>query len=235
MGKILLILVACIAPSLFFLTYIYFKKERGHREPLRCVALAFSCGMIAAPIAYFIFEGMTHLPYYSKLSRIWLVNDQKELFAYIMFAVAPLEELLKFTAVWISVFRMREFDQPADGIVYSSTAALGFATVENWYFMWFVEEVVWTRAVTLPFNHILFSSFIGYGLGVSIVSKRWRFWIVLIGLALSIIYHGLYDYILLNEQLSDFFIIPFVLLLWFWMTTVFGKLQNMKHLKRVHW
>ncbi len=46
--------------------------------------------------------------------------------------VAPVvEEVLKFSVVFYCVYRLPEFDEPVDGIVYAAATGLGFAALEN--------------------------------------------------------------------------------------------------------
>ncbi len=49
----------------------------------------------------------------------------------LFFVVGPVEELIKLLVVYLYVYRRPEFDEPLDGVVYSATAALGFAAIEN--------------------------------------------------------------------------------------------------------
>src|SRR5262249_49703900 len=45
--------------------------------------------------------------------------------------VGPIEELLNFRVVFFFAYRRKEFDEPLDGVIFSTTAALGFAAIEN--------------------------------------------------------------------------------------------------------
>ena len=114
-----------------------------------------------------LFEGVESVPFYEDLTQLYLVNDIKK-FLYAVFAVGIVEEVSKFLILWVFItYRHIEFDEPVDGVVYAAAVALGFATIENWYFMSEVEGPVWSRAITLPFNHVLFSSFWGAALGIA--------------------------------------------------------------------
>jgi RsiW-degrading membrane proteinase PrsW (M82 family) len=84
------------------------------------------------------------------------------------FAIAaPLGEAAKVAAVW-PAFRSRHFDEPYDGIVYASAAALGFATVESAMLLQAHAEspALWMARVlfALP-AHVFFASAWGWGLG----------------------------------------------------------------------
>jgi hypothetical protein len=47
-----------------------------------------------------------------------------------------------------------------------------------------------------------------------------------VSLPLSFIYHGLFDFIVLSPSVSPLFILPMVLLLWYWLSLSLRKLQD---------
>ncbi len=87
---------------------------------------------------------------------------------YLFLFVAPVQELAKVAAMW-PAFRSKHFNEPVDGVVYSSTAALGFG------FVGLLEvglglhgptaglEVV--RALLALPAHVFFAAAWGYALG----------------------------------------------------------------------
>ena len=50
---------------------------------------------------------------------------------------AWVEELLKFLVLYFIVLRRSEFNEPMDGIVYGVTVSLGFATYENYSYVFY--------------------------------------------------------------------------------------------------
>lgn len=80
--------------------------------------------------------------------------------------VAPIREASKVAAMW-PAFRSKHFDEPIDGLVYASSAALGFATIEN-ALMLRDHPIGWIwilrTAVALP-AHVFFACTWGYALG----------------------------------------------------------------------
>ena len=220
--------VASFAPSLVFLGY-YALKDRYEPEPLRLLLGVFAAGLLSAPIALIGFSVLSHFDFYANLSHIDEVSIEKK-FAYTMLAIGPLEEMVKFVVVWATVYRYGKIDEPVDGMLYATAAALGFATYENWYAMVFYEDVLWARAFTLPFNHALFSSFWGYAIGRELCtrpdSERAPVGssFVVLGLSLSFVYHGLYDFILVEETVADVLILPLVAVLWVWVQVALKRL-----------
>ena len=59
--------------------------------------------------------------------------------------IGPCEELAKFLAVRLFVYRNKEFNEPLDGIIYAAAAALGFASLENVLYVidWHTGHVQW--------------------------------------------------------------------------------------------
>ena len=165
-------------------------------------------------------------PFYEQLAAMDTAAEWQR-FAWCLFAIGPVEELAKFLVAWIF---LRLFSGQANpllgGPLYAAATALGFATVENWYYMLEIEEVVWHRALTLPFNHVLFSSFWGVGLCLYELRPRNGFLWLVTSLALASVYHGLYDYILLSEDVPRLYVLPLVLVLWMWLVVAIPRLRR---------
>ncbi len=218
------IFLACFAPSLAFLGYFYLRDEYD-REPLHLVLTVFGGGMLAGPIALLLFELIERTAFYGDLSLIHLRSDFTQ-FVYAIFGIGLIEEVSKFCVFWFFItHRHIRMEEAVDGVMYAAAIALGFATIENWYFMQAVDEAIWSRAITLPFNHVLFASFWGVTAGLVATEQRGSR-LNLKGLALAIVFHGLYDYILFSESVPNFFVGPLVLVLWLWVSLALRDLLN---------
>jgi RsiW-degrading membrane proteinase PrsW (M82 family) len=222
------VFVASFAPSLVFLGY-YALKDRYEPEPLRLLLGVFAGGLVAAPVALLLFELASLLDFYALLQNTANIESAPEVvkLTYTMVLIGPLEELVKFSVVFFTVYRFRVIDEPVDGLIYAAAAALGFATYENWATMLYVDDVLWAPALTLPFNHVLFSSFWGYALGVERCARgrdEGGSRLVVVGLVLSFVYHGLYNYIVLEPSVPDLLVLPLVLVLWLWVQFALRRL-----------
>jgi len=201
---------------------------RGHlgRRRWRPVWAFFGSGVLAGPLALLLFQAIELSPFYEQLAAIDEMPEVEK-FAYAIFAIGPIEELAKFIVAW-SCMRVlgHEVDIRSGAMVYAAAAALGFATIENWYYMLAVDEVLWHRALTLPFNHVLFSSF--WGVGLSLYTQRGRHGLVwlIAGLILSFVYHGLYDFILLSSEIPNVAVLPLILTLWLWLVAAIPRLRQ---------
>ena len=115
--------------------------------------------------------------------------------------IGPAEELAKFAAVRLYIFRDPEFDEPLDGIIYSSAAALGFASLENvFYVVDFTGglHIRWAALgvrtfLALP-GHVIFGAMWGYALGRRKFDPSYPVWS---RVALAAGLHGLYDFVLI--------------------------------------
>ena len=122
------------------------------------------------------------------------------------FAIAGLvEELGKFFVVRATMYRSPYFDEPMRGLIYSSAAALGFASIENLVYM--VQAgaaVILVRGIECTLGHVFFASCWGYSLGAARrradQGRRGGGALVALGLTAAIALHGLWDYGLMHTQ-----------------------------------
>ena len=42
--------------------------------------------------------------------------------------------------LYFFVYKMKDFNEPIDGVVYGITASLGFATLENLYYVYLLDD-----------------------------------------------------------------------------------------------
>ncbi|MFH0823376.1 MAG: PrsW family intramembrane metalloprotease, partial [Pseudomonadota bacterium] len=133
--------------------------------------------------------------------------------------IAPIEEFLKLCAVWVGIYRSDDFREPMDGILYSTTAALGFACIENLVYMGVMGPGIFVARVVLATPaHVMFSAMWGYSLGIARFRKRNEIATVARGLVLAIVLHGGYNSIValrLTEVMIS--MLPLMILMG-WMT-----------------
>lgn len=205
--EIWLILVAALAPGLFWLWFFY-KQDAYEPEPLSLLATMFFLGMVAAIIAVVCeeFAGLF-------LTGILLTA----------LAGPVIEECVKFVMVCKFAYANREFDEPMDGIVYATATALGFATLENIVYLLgqpSVSSLVVTgifRAILSVPGHALFGVFWGYGLGIAKfrpAGKRSK--VILAGLILGIAVHVVFNYLLAQSYLGFSLLLLVIIPLVWW-------------------
>lgn len=122
-------------------------------------------------------------------------NDAPDLdqLYYAFMAVAFSEEASKFIALRWFAYPRKEFDEPFDGITYSVMISMGFATVENFLYLYHDQGIATGihRMFTAVPGHASFAVVMGYYVGLSKFShKNYPQWFGLLG---AIVLHGLYD------------------------------------------
>lgn len=181
-----------LVPALLFLLVIYLTDRR--REPLWLVLLVFALGALGKTGTWLL-EGQA--AEWIGLDVSARVAGSASSMVFLFGFAAPMREASKVTAMW-PAFRSRHFDEPMDGIVYASSAALGFAMVENALTLrehslgW-----IWVArtAVALP-AHVFFACSWGYVLGRAKRVKRpgpifplaWVFATAMHGLYVHLVY-----------------------------------------------
>lgn len=157
-----------LVPALLILALVYFSDRR--REPLPLVLLVFVLGGVG--------KAVTH---YAELrASAWTGLDMSAQVAgnagsmlFLFGFAAPMREASKVAAMW-PAFRSKHFDEPVDGLVYASAAALGFACIENALTLrGHTVGWIWVArtAVALP-AHLFFACMWGYALGRVKTIKR---------------------------------------------------------------
>ena len=84
------------------------------------------------------------------------------------------EEILKFCAFWFFIRKRIEFNEPMDAIVYGALISLGFATYENYEYVYLYSddfnlsslEIAQVRAVTAVPLHAFCGIIMGYNLAI---------------------------------------------------------------------
>ncbi|MBU1018012.1 PrsW family intramembrane metalloprotease [Patescibacteria group bacterium] len=105
---------------------LYYRKDAKDPEPKKAIAQTFLVGI--AMVIPFIF--LRYVIIWLNLSPLFLSG----LSGTIVFAL--MEEMAKLSAAIFVVSRHRmEFNQLIDGVVYAVTAALGFAFMENLFYL----------------------------------------------------------------------------------------------------
>lgn len=201
------LIIIALVPVFIIALYIYI-RDKYEREPIRLllISLVFGC-IITIPVV-FVEEFLLNLGQgFTGLSSA----------AWNGFVVAAFtEELFKFIALYLLIWRNRHFNEKFDGIVYASFISLGFGGIEN---ILYVTDggmsVGITRAFTAVPAHALFGVIMGYQFGLARFYPGERSRRLLLALLIPILLHGIYDFILMSgHQFLLFAFLPFLIFLW---------------------
>jgi RsiW-degrading membrane proteinase PrsW (M82 family) len=196
------LLVLAIAPALFIFLYIY-RKDCYEPEPLSLVLWVFFLGALSVIPALLLEMPFTDEGVSSTI------------------AAPVIEESLKFLVVFLTIYRNPKFDEPMDGIVYAMAAGLGFATIENIFYVLDGGVAVGIlRAIASVPGHVIFSCIWGFALGTAkFRPETKRIWIILPGLFGAMFLHGLFNFSLEFLEASGIVLILFVIIpAGWWMT-----------------
>ena len=214
----MIIFAAGLLPVILLFVYIFHKD--AHPEPANQLLCATLLGaVIVIPVSFveagiqFILMGDAEMEAYSLFDC-----------AVDAFCVAAIpEEAFKLLALWLFLRRNQFFDEHYDGIVYAVCVSLGFAGIENVFYLfdnmddW--QTVAILRALLAVPGHYAFAVLMGYyysryhfgGRHTSDAIKT---------LAMPVLAHGIYDTIAFSQQLDTVIgSISFVILIAFciWM------------------
>ena len=153
------LLLVTILPSI--LIVLFFVKSDKFKEPNKEIIKVFFLGILITIPAYFL---------NTYLSEIWYTTNASEGLISSFLTAAPVEEGLKLSVLYFFVYKMKDFNEPIDGIVYGVTVSLGFATLENIYYVYLLADYFETSSMTLAIlrsfsaipAHAVFGIFMGY-------------------------------------------------------------------------
>lgn len=199
----LAVISAAVAPAIALLSFFYL-KDKYETEPLSLVVKVYIFGVLLVfPIMVIQFgfkEEMNVTP-----------------FVDAFFVSGTLEEFFKWFLVFYGAYLHEEFNEPYDGIVYATALSLGFASLENIFYLYtFGIEEALVRALLPVSGHALFGVIMGFYLGKGKFSSgRKKIIYLSLSLFLPVILHGTFNFLLLSSTKYIFFyMFPFMIFLW---------------------
>ncbi len=206
-----------LAPVFIILVYIYI-RDKYEKEPIGLLVKTLIVGgLTVIPIMFvesFLQSRGAYLAGYSAVT-------------YRAFVVAAFtEEIFKFIALYLLIWKNKEFNEKFDGIVYAVFISLGFAAVENvMYVFQYGHATGITRALTAVPGHALFGVAMGYYFGLAKLSPKNKPMNFLLALIVPIALHGLYDFILMTEH--PYLVVAFVPFLYYLWKSGFKKMKEL--------
>lgn len=191
------VLLAALPLGIVVPTFLWL--DRFEAEPTKYLITAFLWGALVSALLAALFNTGAMLV-------IQAGTDPTQAMLTTATVVAPVvEESLKGVFVWL-VWRMRrrEFDGVVDGMVYAGITAAGFAFTENIQYLGLAYQdggsqmlaaTFVARGLMSPFAHPMFTLLTGIGIGIAATahSRVVRVVAPLVGLALAMCAHGLWN------------------------------------------
>ena len=180
----ILLIVAALLPAIILCVYVY-RLDKVEKEPIWLLLKLFLFGAVCCfPAAYIegiLIEGIDLI--FSGFSvktpegKVLMAKSTYYIYNFLKFfiGVALVEEGLK----WITMNRVagdkKDFNCLFDGMVYSVFTSLGFAALEN---VFYVLEYGWVNAfmrgvLSVP-GHMFFAVMMGYHYSLSAILKKAR-------------------------------------------------------------
>ena len=215
-------LLITILPSLLIVTF--FVMSDRFREPNKEILKVFVYGIILVFPAFYLNTALSEI-FASRLISENLIRS--------FLTAAPVEEVLKFCVLYSLVYKMKDFNEPIDGIVYGVSVSLGFATLENIYYVYFLSDYFDSSARTLAIvrsfsavpAHGVFGAVMGYFfMKYSFVKKQNNLFLCMF---VPFLLHGFYNFFA-----ADYFIVSFLLIVISWIVVLRMFLRLKKSQKK---
>jgi len=198
--KILLMaFVGGIIPSLLWLWF--WLKEEESPEPSILLIIIFIMGMISVVIV---------LPI-EKFIETYVSGTNYQIILW-----AGAEEIIKYIAALVILYKTNNTNKPIDWPIYMITAALGFAALENALFMIKPFSLSGTtfamitvaslslgqlRFLGANLLHTIASGIIGIAIGISFFMDKFkRKWFLFVGFLVAIALHSIFNFFIMNDN-----------------------------------
>lgn len=214
----------------------FWLREDLRPEPRFVLLLTFFMGMIAVGLA-FVFE-----------NGIFIIGEKLNVektaigFSIILFFWALIEEILKYLAAKHAALKRPCFDEPIDAIIYMITSALGFAALENFFFLLNVFETngILTGFITgnlrflgATLLHTATSAIIGASIAFSFFHKENRRRNAIGGIIIATVLHFIFNYFIMKVEGVD--ILKIFIPLWIAIIAIIFIFEKVKRIKKINY
>ena len=187
-----------IAPGLAICLFI-FHRDAYNREPKLNMIVSFFFGVLSVVPAIIIET------YFKNSFNASITGLAIQAF----FVVALTEEACKFAALRLYSYRQKSFDEPFDGIVYAVMVSMGFATLENIFYVTKSAEAgngyqvaILRMFLSVP-AHATFGVLMGYHVGRAKFNPARKTALMILGLFWATFFHGTFDTLLFWQQSAE--------------------------------
>ena len=213
-----------VIPCLFWLVF-WLRENKENPEPPKIILACFVAGMITT-LLVFPFEYVTTL---------FLKENSGVTFGILAF----IEEIAKFIVCYFIALRTRYERRPIDAVIYMVTVALGFAALENTFFLIntlsqgdVIGSVITgnLRFIGASLLHTLASASIGVFIAFSFYkSKFMKEKYLLCGILFAGILHTLFNFFILQDSGSETFFV--FAIIWLLVVALIITLEKVKVIK----
>jgi len=202
------LLLLALAPAIIIMMYVYY-RDRYEKEPVKLILKGILLGaIIIFPVG--LVENL--ILEYGKLFKP-IAKAAWDGFV----AAGATEEAFKYLMVFILIWRNPNFNEKFDGIVYAVSVSLGFAAIENLFYVFSQNsiQVGLLRAFTAVPGHTIFGIVMGFYLGLARFSKQNKGKWLLKAFLVPWLLHGTYDFMIMSGYpLLILTFIPFLIFMY---------------------
>jgi len=235
-------LLGGILPAVIWL-FFWLKEDGTHPEPNNLIIRTFFYGMLAVPVS-FVFEYIVNVFILNgSLDPKTAIQDSLVLGTITLISWAFIEEVTKYIAANKSGISKKSNNEPIDPVIYLITAALGFAALENAFFIFtpildgnFSNALITSnlRFIGATLLHVTSSALIGIFIAFSYfksqtIKKTYLF----AGITASVILHSLFNFFIINFDEFTLIIFGAVWILIITLIIIFEKIKNI-HLNSIN-
>jgi RsiW-degrading membrane proteinase PrsW (M82 family) len=190
-SSVIIPLLVGFLPSVIWLIF-WLSVDKEHREPFGLLATCFLLGAVGVPVAILIQE----------LLRGVITNPHTQVVVW-----AAIEELVKFAVFYFVAYKSNFDDQPIPPPMYLIAVALGFAALENIFYVFQpslsgnVTAILLTGTLRFfgsTLLHTIASCFIG--ISISLLPKAARRFAILTGIVGAIFLHATFNFFIINND-----------------------------------
>jgi len=188
----IIFLLLSAGPTILWLL-VCLRFDRSAPEPRWQILKIFLFGCLVTLPIIPITGSLTH-----SVENISWLNPVTVIFI-LSFLIDGIEEFFKCAFLRLTIYGSAYFDELRDGFIYGMVFGLGFAFVENILYGFISAGLlsgsgtVLLRGFTSTFMHFLSGGIIGYYLAQARFRKRKKGLVILQGLFLAVLFHGLYN------------------------------------------
>ncbi len=175
------IFLMTFAPPLIILSYIIYSDR--FKEPSGMIIKSFVVGILL------IFPA-------GILNQLLIFSNKDP--SSVTYIAGFTEETLKFLALYFYIRKQSHFNEPMDGIVYGTLISLGFATLENYEYVYLMGydsmEIAMIRSVTAIPLHAFCGITMGFYFGLHFFSEKKSY--LLKSIFIPIVIHASYNFLI---------------------------------------
>jgi RsiW-degrading membrane proteinase PrsW (M82 family) len=225
-----------LIPSIIWLGF-WLQEDRLHPEPKKIILHSFLAGMVAVLIVL-PFERFINCAFGSVGSDCNIIKDGYVFVVIVLLGLV--EEIAKYWAALWSCLHSKYNDEPIDAVIYMISSALGFAALENAFFLLQpllahdpVSTVITSDLRFLGANllHVISSATIGIFIAFAFYKKKWQKKIyLLIGIVFAVFLHAFFNFSIINDNGRNLLLVFGVV----WLGIIvlilfFEKIKNIKN------